>query len=287
MLEEFLEYWQYDVLLPQDAIFSVFNQVQLKQAVLLFKLFYYANSWESFYKTAVWARHNVNQGLFLYSFSVALIHRTDTYFIALPPIYEIYPYYFFNSEVIQKAQVYKQLYNGKEGAQYNEQTIYSNYSGWYLNLHPEQSLSYYLEDVGINSFYYYFNLYYPFWLDGEEFRLKYDNRGEQFIYIYQQILARYYLERLSNGLGEIPWFNWDVPFETGYYPSLRYPNGLSFPVRPNFANLYEYFYNYGQTWNFKGSYGYSHTNVLDYERRLSDVVESGHVWEVSFNLIFG
>ncbi|XP_044272296.1 hexamerin-like [Tribolium madens] len=276
VVEEFYKYFKYDTFLQRGEIFSVFHGEHLKQAIALFKLFYYANDFDTFYKTAVWARQYVNEGLFLYSFSVALIHRPDTYYFSLPPIYEIYPHYFYNYEVIQKAQHYKQMYYGQEGAHYNDRTIYANYSGFYVNVYPEQALAYFTEDVGINSFYYYYNLYYPYWMSGEEFNLKYDSRGEMFYYMYQQILARYYLERLSHGFGEIDHFDWEVPFESGYYPSMCYPNGLYFPTRHAYAHLYEYFYNYGQHYGFN-KYAHSYTHIKDYERRIHDAVDSGYV----------
>lgn len=279
-MEEFYKYYKYDTFLQRGEIFSVFHGEHLRQAIALFKLFYYANDFDTFYKTAVWARQYVNEGMFLYSFSVALIHRPDTYYFSLPPIYEIYPHYFYNYEVIQKAKHYKQMYYGNDGAHYNDRTIYANYSGFYLNIHPEQALSYFTEDIGVNSYYYYYNLYYPYWMSGEEFNLKYDNRGEVFYYFYQQILARYYLERLSHSYGEVDHFDWEVPFETGYYPSLCYPNGLYFPTRHNYAHLYEYFYNYGQHYGFN-KYAYSYTHIKDYERRIHDAVDSGYVHTVS------
>lgn len=69
-------------------------------------------------------------------------------------------------------------------------TIYSNYSQYYNSRNLESTLSYFTEDVGINAYYYYYNLYYPFWLNGEQYQLKHDRRGEQFYYTYQQLLAR-------------------------------------------------------------------------------------------------
>ncbi|KAJ8923020.1 hypothetical protein NQ315_001568 [Exocentrus adspersus] len=274
VVKQFLIYHKQG-LLPKDSIFSVFNDVHLREAVTLFKLLYYAKDYDTFYKTAVWARNHVNAGMFVYALSVALVHRADTYSMVVPPIYEVLPMAFFNTEVIQEADVFKQklTYTG-EGRKH---VIVSNYSGYYLNLHPEQSLSYYTEDIGLNSFYYYCNVYYPFWMDGEEFKLKNDRRGEQYYYLYQQLLARYYLERLSNGFGEIGTIDWDEPVRTGYYPSLTYPNGLEFPSRPNFAKLSEYFYNYGQSWSFKSKYGYSHRLVKDYERRIRDVIDWGYI----------
>lgn len=164
VVKQFLIYYRQG-LLPRDKIFSVFNEVQLKQAITLFKLFYYAKDWDTFYKTAVWARNHVNAGMFVYALSVALVHRTDTYGIMVPPIYEVLPMAFFSSEVVQEAEVFKQKL--KESGEMQKYTIVSNYSGHYLNLHPEQSMSYYTEDIGLNAFYYYCNVYYPFWMDGK------------------------------------------------------------------------------------------------------------------------
>ncbi|KAF2901634.1 hypothetical protein ILUMI_04559 [Ignelater luminosus] len=264
-------------MLPKDEVFSVFYEYHLKQAVALFKLFYYAKDFETFYKTAVWARYYVNQGMFLYSFSVALIHRPDTYQMVLPPIYEIYPYYFFNTEVIQKAQHYKQMWTGT-GVQQHQYTIYANYSGYYLNLHPEQSMGYFTEDVGVNAYYYYYNLYRPFWMNSEEYGLNTYQRGEEFYYFYQQFLARYYLERLSNDFGEIGTYDYEDAFETGYYPSMCYPNGLHFPQRHNWAQFFMNYYNYGQSFSMKGQYPYSYTKVVEYERRIRDAIDAGFVF---------
>ncbi|KAL3274339.1 hypothetical protein HHI36_015738 [Cryptolaemus montrouzieri] len=270
--------------LPRGEIFSVFYFEQLNEAKALFKLFYYAKDFSTLYKTACWARQYLNEGLFLYSFSVALVQREDCRCFSVPPIYEIYPYYFFNTEVIQKASYYKQKYCSKDEEYpidkdgFKGYTINANYSGYYLNLNPEQSLSYYLEDIGVNSYYYYYNLYYPFWWSSEEGGKKSEigyRRGEAFYYNVQQLLARYYLERLANNYGDIPDFEWDLPFETGYYPSLRYSNGLEFPSRPNFANLKEYFFNYGQKQCPSRKYQQSYTYVLDYFRRLRDTIDKG------------
>jgi len=276
VVKEFLHFYHMGML-PKDQIFSVFYDYQLKQAIALFKIFYYAKDFETFYKTACWARYHMNQGMFLYSFSVALIHRHDTYKMVLPPIYEIYPYYFFNTEVIHKAQYYKQMWN--TGVQHEHAyMIYSNYTGSYMNVHPEQSMSYFTEDIGVNAYYYYYNLYRPFWLNSEEYQLMTYYRGEEFYYFYQQFLARYYLERLSNDFGEIGDYDYNDAFETGYYPSLCYPNGMKFPERPNWAYFFSNYYNYQQSYSFKGKYPYSYTLVKDYERRIRDAIDAGFVY---------
>lgn len=200
-------------------------------------MLYHAKDWDTFYKVACWAREYVNEGMFVYAVHVAVLHRDDMQGMILPPIYEIYPYFFVNSEVIDKAYQLKMRHYGEEKG---EHTYYipANFSGWYMNANPVQKeLSYFFEDVGINSFYYYFNLDYPFWLGGEEYGLNKDRRGELFYFVHQQLLARYYMERLSHGYGSIPVFDWEEIVKTGYVPSMRYPNGLEFPVRPAFTHL--------------------------------------------------
>ncbi|ERL93427.1 hypothetical protein D910_10719 [Dendroctonus ponderosae] len=278
-----IKYLHYDYILPKGVPFSIFTEEHLDQAVALFKLFYYAKDFETFYETAVVMRKFVNEGLFLYTTSVAVVHRQDTYGIILPPIYEIYPWFFFNTEVIQQAYKYKMVHqqDSKKMEEPEHNHIFANYSGHYLNLHWEQSLSYFLEDIGANEYLYTYGLFYPFWMDGEEFHLKNDYRGEFFLVHIQSLVARYYLERLSHGEGQISTFDWDVPFETPYYPSLQYPNGLPFPERPKFAKLSEYFYNYGEHINSK--YAHSYTNVKNFERRIADAIDSGFVYDTKMN----
>ncbi|KAL1497679.1 hypothetical protein ABEB36_008600 [Hypothenemus hampei] len=278
VVETILEYYTNGFILHKGEIFSVFTSEHLDQAIALFNLFYYAKDFDTFYKTAVVARHWVNEGLFLYTYSVAIVHRSDCYGVILPPIYEIYPNYFFSAETIHEAYRYKQSWNSEKLQQssswkYPGYTIHSNYSGHYLNLHPEQSLSYYLEDIGINSFYYTYFLYYPFWLNGTRYGLNNDRRGELYHFIQQQLFTRFYLERLSNGFGEIPVIDFNEPVETPYYPSLQYLSGLPFPERPQHARLSDYFYNYG----YQGQSKYS--LFQDYSRRIADAIDRGYVYD--------
>lgn len=105
---------------------------------------------------------------------------------------------------------------------------------------------------------------YPFWLAGNEFGMNKDRRGENFLYTHQQLLARYYLERLSNGLGEINDFSWRKMIRTGYYSNLRYYNGVHFPTRDNHHILYN-----DETYN-------DIENIEEYERRIVSAIDSGY-----------
>jgi hypothetical protein len=143
-------------------------------------------------------------------------------------------------------------------------TIPANYPDYYVHTNPEQKLSYFTEDIGLNSYYYYFHADYPFWMGGTEYNLYKDRRGEYYLFHYQQLLARYYSERLSNGLGYIPEFSWNEPI-TGYYPSLRYYSGASFPERDDHHHAYT------------EHKDYKIENVMDFERYIRDAIEYGFI----------
>lgn len=104
----------------------------------------------------------------------------------------------------------------------------------------ETKMSYFTEDLGWNAYWYYLNLDYAFFLNGKEFGLEKDRRGEWWIYNVQQILARYYQERLSNGLGDIPEYFWYQQVEYGYDPQLIYYNGIGYSYRKNYFEYETY-----------------------------------------------
>lgn len=262
---EFVNFYRQGML-PRGEVFSIMNETHRRQAIALFHLFYYAKDWESFYKTAVFARLNVNEGMFVYAFTVAVLHRKDLANIVLPPPYEVYPFYFFNYDVIQKAQHYKMqgFYNATVKDNTYLVVIPSNYTDYTFEINTEAKLSYFMEDIGLNTYYYYFHMDSPFWMTGKNYLTSNNRRGELYLFKHQQLLARYYLERLSNGLGDIPTFSWMEDIDTGYYPALRYYNGEYFPKRNNFYNLYTE-YNY-----------YEIDIVTTYERRIRDAIDLGY-----------
>lgn len=253
--------------LPMNEIFTVYNEYHRNQVVALFHVFYYAKDFETFYKSLVWARFNVNEGMFIYALTVAVLHRPDLAGIELPAPYEIYPYYFFNAETIQSAHNYKmQGFQGFKKVQgVYTAIVESNYTGTFYKTNEEQLISYFTEDIGLNTYYYYFHADYPFWMGGKEYNLYKDRRGELYLYMHQQFLARYYMERLSNDLGEIPEFSFYEPIRTGYYSGLRYYNGLFFPTRDNFYNVYT-----------ESNY-YDISLIEDYERRIRDAIDYGFI----------
>ncbi|XP_069705748.1 hexamerin-like [Periplaneta americana] len=286
-------------MLPRGVPYSPYYSTQRYETKLLFDLFYYANDYDTFYKTACWARDRVNEGQFLYAFSVATFQREDLNDIVLPPPYEIYPYLFVEADVIQKAYETRERDVGLTSPK--TYVFPANYTVY----NPEQLLNYYREDVGLNTYYAYYFYNYPTFLNETEYGLNFARRGEQFYYTRQQIYARYYLERLSWDLPDVEPYYYDRPFQTAYNPNLRYPNGQEVPVRPyeySRQNSYDYngnSYYYGNyytgnneyytgnyyTGNYQPTYYYGYANnydyyypedLLTYEKRVNDAIDYGY-----------
>lgn len=242
-VEEFLALYKTGFL-PKNVPFSIFYERQREEAVALFHLFYYAKDFDTFYKTAAWARVYMNEGQFLYSYYIALIHRPDTKGVVLPAPYEAWPDLFSESTVWQKIFRIK-MQNGlwspdfgqEQGVSYEGQhyVVYSNYSDYSTYFDDDYKISYFTEDIGLNAYYYYFHSYFPFWMDGDLYPVMKERRGEVYYYFYQQLLARYYLERLANGMSEIPDFTWWHPIKSGFSPYMSHY--YSFVQRPEYYQI--------------------------------------------------
>lgn len=135
-----------------------------------------------------------------------------------------------------------------EDSEPSEMIIHGNYSGWYIgrDYDTEMKLKYFIEDIGLNTFYFYFRQDSPFWLKSDEFDFDKTIRGEEYLYGHKQILARYNLERIANGLERIEDFDWNNEFYPGYYPTMTYHNGLPFPQRPHWSKIPHYKYIYSR-----------------------------------------
>lgn len=107
-VREFLYRFKYGML-KRGALFSVYYKEHRHELLSLFRLFYTAKDFETFYKTACWARYYMNEGMFVTALTTAVMYRHDCRYIQLPPYYEIYPQFFFDFEVIQQAHYIKMM----------------------------------------------------------------------------------------------------------------------------------------------------------------------------------
>ncbi|XP_075980258.1 basic juvenile hormone-suppressible protein 2 [Anticarsia gemmatalis] len=229
--------------LPRGEIFTLHVDRQLKEVVTMFHMLYYAKDFTTFLKTACWMRLYLNEGMFVYALTVAVRHREDCKGIILPPPYEIYPYFFVRADVIQKAYLLKMKKGLLDlklcdfyGIKKTDKDIYiidENVYDKRVYLNDEDRLRYFTEDIDLNTYFYYFHIDYPFWMKDTIFDKIKIRRFELTMYVCQQILARYYLERLSNGMGMIKEFSWHKTIKKGYWPWMKMHNGIEFPVRFN------------------------------------------------------
>ena len=77
----------------------------------------------------------------------------------------------------------------------------------------ESKLSYFTEDVGLNTFNLYYRMIYPSWYNVTEYGHKIERRGEMFLYLQHQLFVRYCIERLSIGLPDVEVFEYNKPLK--------------------------------------------------------------------------
>nr|CAC44751.1 hemocyanin subunit 3 [Cupiennius salei] len=216
--------------LPRGTLFSCFHEKHLAEATELFEILFAANDFDDFIKLATQARNIVNEGLFVYVLSVAVVHRDDCRGITLPPIQEVFPDRFVPAETINLAI--------KESKNHPDIDIEVEIQQTGNIMEPEYKLAYFREDIATNAHHWYWHVVYPAnWDEGLTGKVK-DRKGELFYYMHQQMCARYDCERLSNGLNRmIPFHNFEEKLE-GYAPHLTsLVSGLHYASRPTGFSL--------------------------------------------------
>nr|CAD87762.1 hemocyanin subunit 1 [Perla marginata] len=253
-IKRLMKYYNAKTLLPRGDIFSLFHKEHREEMILLFESFLFAQDWDTFFKTAVWARDRINEGQFVYALSVAVLHREDCKGIILPPAYEIYPHMFVNSEVINSAYKAKMTQTPA--------IIHMNFTGTIRN--PDQWIAYLGEDVGLNSHHAHWHMDFPFWWKAAEYGIEKDRKGELFYYMHHQMIARYDFERLSNWLHFVEPISFEDEIEHGFYPQTTYRVGGEFPARPD-------------NFHFHDLEHIKIKDMLDYTRRIKEAISKQKV----------
>ncbi|CAD7081077.1 unnamed protein product [Hermetia illucens] len=247
-----------EVILPRGVPFTVTNKLHRKQMKLLFHLFFYSKDFLVFQKNVLWARKFINEEMFVHALVAAVLHRDDMIGVKLPALYEILPYKFHTSMTIDKALKLKDVVMDKK-----DLIIFNKYTKDYMMMNDEGKLAYLMEDIGWNLYNFFFHMEFGAWIGGKDFNLFKERRGEKYLYFLHQILARYNLERLSNGLGNIKDISlWDY-IKTGYNPMMIQKNGLPVTMRKNYYDVRE-----------TGDY-FLMKRVNDFERRIRDAIDKG------------
>jgi len=209
-------------LLEQNHWFSLFNTRQREEALMLFKVFMNCKTWDCAVHNAAFFREKMNEGEYVYALYTAAIHSEHGKGIVLPPLYEVTPHMFTNSEVIQKA--YSAQMTQTPG------NFAMHFTGSQKN--PEQHVAYFGEDIGMNVHHVTWHMDYPFWWD-DAYGYHLDRKGELFFWAHHQLTARFDSERLSNRLDMVEELYWDRPIVEGFAPHTTYRYGGEFPSRPD------------------------------------------------------
>nr|AAX62654.1 hexamerin storage protein 3 [Romalea microptera] len=238
LIDDFVMRERHREFLPLFQPVSMFDERHVEQIKLFFDLLYHAKDYDTFYKTALYLRERVNKDLFMAAFLMAVRVRQDTKDMVLPPLYEIYPEFFITSDVMQRA--YDARLEGYATTDGKPFYILANYTGYPTAHTPEQKLSYFTEDVGLNEFFADFNYRYPYFLRAANYTMINGKiRGDVFYHTLRNLFARYLVERLSHGLPDVTPINYDKLTQTGYYPQIRLHNGVEFPIRPAGQSILE------------------------------------------------
>ncbi|KAF2345203.1 Hemocyanin N-terminal [Trinorchestia longiramus] len=140
-------------LLEKHHWFSLFNPRQREEALMLFEVLINCNDWDTAVNNAAYFREHMNEGEFVYAIYATVIHSKLGEGIVLPPLYEVTPHMFTNSEVIQKAYTAQMTQTpGK---------FKMEFTGSKKN--PEQHVAYFGEDIGMNVHHVTWHLDFPFW----------------------------------------------------------------------------------------------------------------------------
>ena len=221
--EKLYNYVENSKILQQKKYFSLFNPQHRREALMLFEVLEDCKTWDPcFRNNAAYFRERMNEGVFIYALYTAVIHHPIATGVVLPPLYEVTPHMFTNSEIISQAYTAKMT---QTPGKFN-----MGYTGSQSN--PEQRVAYFGEDIGMNVHHVTWHMDFPFWWQ-DHYGYHLDRKGEMFYWAHHQLTARFDSERLSNNLDLVDELYWDRPIYEGFAPHTTYKYGGEFPARPD------------------------------------------------------
>nr|CAC33894.1 hemocyanin subunit 1 [Spirostreptus sp. BT-2000] len=211
-------------ILPKDQVFSLFDERTWDEVSEVLKRFMAAPTFEDFIKVAETLYPHVNEDLFLFGLSVAIVHRPDANGVHVPRVHEVYPDKFLTNDVL--INIRKQIIKGHKNPVVKDTHYYHN------DFDPFRRVDYFTEDLGMNSHHYHWHVLHPsIWTQdiGEKSKL-----GELFYWMHRQMVARFDSELLSVHLPRISSLDdWNKKVKIGYAPHLTIQRtGYTYMNRP-------------------------------------------------------
>lgn len=200
--------------LTKSDTFSLFNEDHLKMSGKLIELFMKAPTIDELLALGVFCRERLNAYLFIYTWTSALIHRTDTRHIRLPDITENLPGKFFPKSVLNDSRkiVYMSQLDRPVTKWKTENTV--------TNVSDELKMNYFREDIAINQHHFHWHIVYPH--SGPPEVVNKDRRGELFYYMHNQTLRRLDNDRFCLGIPAVAPLKLgkNAKCAEGYFPKL-------------------------------------------------------------------
>ncbi|XP_017787164.1 PREDICTED: phenoloxidase 2-like [Nicrophorus vespilloides] len=194
--------------------FSLFLPKHQNIAAELINIFMAAKNVDELQSLGVYCRDRVNPYLFVYAFSVALLHRPDTQGVNPPNFAQTFPDKYFQSGIFAKAREETSVV--PTGSRMPIE-IPRDYSA--SDLDEEHRVAYWREDIGVNLHHWHWHLVYP--TNAAMSIVNKDRRGELFYYMHNQLIARYNVERLCNKLKRVVKYSeFEKPIKEAYFPKL-------------------------------------------------------------------
>nr|ACM41728.1 pro-phenoloxidase 2 [Diabolocatantops pinguis] len=195
--------------------FSGFIPYHRKLAARVIEVLMGMRTTEDLRSAVAYCRENLNPLLFIYSLSVAMLHRPDTRNVNIPPLSETFPDKFIGGGLLNRAREEANIFQ-TDGTRVPLR-LPLDYTA--SDVEEEHRVAYFREDLGINLHHWHWHLVYPF--DGPDVVVRKDRRGELFYYMHEQIVARYNLERFCNKLGRVKRLqSLYEPIKEAYFPKL-------------------------------------------------------------------
>ncbi|XP_071787368.1 hemocyanin AA6 chain-like [Asterias amurensis] len=214
--------------LPQGHQFSIFKKSHAEEAARIVNYLVSLPTLKKFKEDADRLRAILNEGIYLYATSTAVLHREDTHGVLLPPLWQINSRHYFPGPVIKRA--FDLARRGKVGGSDVPALPLPTFTTG-THRDPEFKLAWWREDCGFNVHHYHWHQVNPYrGVNG----LTKDRQGELFYYMHHQMLARYDAERMAVGLSRVePYINWHLPIPEGYNSHLTDHYGdYQFAARP-------------------------------------------------------
>jgi tyrosinase len=196
--------------LDRDGAFSLFLENHILIASKLIDVLMAPKTIEDLMSLASYIRDRINPYLFQYAFSVVIAHRADTKDLNIPSFLETMPDQFIDPKVVPELAVRAANFDPNLNEPFKVPRQFTA-SG----REEEQVMAYFREDIGVNLHHWHWHLVYPTSSTQISIVNK-DRRGELFYYMHAQLISRYNVERMCNGLPcVIPLNNLRVPVPEG------------------------------------------------------------------------